>query len=76
MASSDYGIFSHLVETKAMFTLYWTACAPTRKSYRTLELLFTRNNGDFGAISVNEVGPRKSQFVFAQNTDALLTTYQ
>ena len=76
MASSDYGIFSHLVETKAMFTQYWTACAPTRKSYRTLELLFTRNNGDFGAISVNEVGPRKSLFVFAQNTDALLTTYQ
>ena len=76
MVSSDYGIFSHLVETKAMFTLYWTACAPTRKSYRTLELLFTRNNGDFGAISVNEVGPRKSLFVFAQNTDALLTTYQ
>ena len=76
MASSDYGIFSHLIETQAMFTLHWTACAPARKSYRTLGLLFTHNNGDFGAISINEVGPRRSLFVFAQNTDALLTTYQ
>ena len=76
MASSDYGIFSHLIETKAMVTLYWIAFAPARKSYRTLGLLFTHNNGDFGAISVNEVGPRRSLFVFAQNTDALLTTYQ
>ena len=49
---------------------------PARKSYRTLGLLFTHNNGDFGAISVNEVAPRRSLFVFAQNTDALLTTYQ
>ena len=76
MASSDYGIFSHLIETKAMFTLYWIAFAPARKSYRTLGLLFTPNNGDFGAISVNEVGPRRSLFAFAQNTGALLTTYQ
>ena len=37
-----------------MFTLYWIAFAPARKSYRTLGLLFTRNNGDFGAISVTE----------------------
>ena len=59
-----------------MFTLYWTAFAPTRKSYRTLGLLFTHNNGHFGEISANEVGPRRSLFAFAQNTDALLTTYQ
>ena len=59
-----------------MFTLYWTAFVQARKSNRTLELLFTHNNGDFGAISVNEVGPRRSLFVFAQNTEALLTTYQ
>ena len=76
MASSHYGIFSHLIETQALFTQYWTAFGPARKSYRTLELLFTHNNGDFGAISINKVGLRKSLFVFAQNTDALLTTYQ
>ena len=76
MASSDYVIFSHLIETYAVLTLYWTAFVPARKSNRTLGLLFTHNNGDFGAISVNEVGPRRSLFVFAQNTGALLTMYQ
>ena len=76
MASSDYGIFSHLIETQAMFTQYWRAFAPARKSYRTLGFLFTHNNGNFGAISINKVGPRRSLFVFAQNTGALLTTYQ
>ena len=59
-----------------MLTQYWTAFAPARKSNRTLGLLFAPNNGDFGAISINKVGPRRSLFVFAQNTDALLTTYQ
>ena len=66
MASSDYGIGFQLID-------YYIAFAPARKSYR---LLFTHNNGDFGAISVNEVAPLRSLFVFAQNTDALLTTYQ
>ena len=47
-----------------------------KRSYGTLGLLFTHNNRDFRAISVNEVGPRRSLFVFAQNTDALLTSYQ
>ena len=38
----------------AVFTLYGIEFAPARKSYRTLGLLFTPNNGDFGAISVTE----------------------
>ena len=41
--------------TKAMFTLYRIAFAPTRKPYRIGLLLFTRHkNGDFGAISVRK----------------------
>ena len=35
-----------------MLTLYRTAFAPGRKPYRTLGLLFTHKNRDFGAISV------------------------
>ena len=73
MASSDFGIGFQLTESQAMLTQYQIAFAPARKSYR---LLFTHNNDDFGVISVNEVGPRRSLFVFVQNTDALLTTYQ
>ena len=38
---------------KAMFTLYRIAFAPARKPYR-IRLLFTHENGDFGAISVTE----------------------
>ena len=36
-----------------MFTFYRVAFAPARKPYR-IGLLFTHNNGDFGAISVTE----------------------
>jgi len=36
-----------------MLTLYQVAFAPTQKSYR-IGLLFTHNNGNFGAISVTE----------------------
>ena len=46
-----------------MFALYWIAFAPARKLYRTLGVLFTHNNRDFGAISVTERGcaaPRQS----------------
>ena len=39
--------------TNAMFTLCRIVFAPPRKSYR-LRLLFTHNNGDFGAISVTK----------------------
>ena len=38
-----------------MFTLYWIAFAPARKSY-WIGLRFTHKNGDFGAISVKERG--------------------
>ena len=41
------------LKTKAMFVLYRTAFAWTRKSYR-IGLLTTHKNGDFGAISVTE----------------------
>ena len=36
-----------------MFTLYWIVFAPAQKPYR-IGILFTHNNGDFGAISVTE----------------------
>ena len=36
-----------------MFTLYWIVFAPAQKPYR-IGILFTRKNGDFGAISVTE----------------------
>ena len=43
-----------------MFTSYWTAFAPARKSYR-IELRFTHKNVDFGALSVTERScPRQS----------------
>jgi len=38
---------------KAMFTLYRIAFASVRKPYRE-GLLFTHENGDFGAISLTE----------------------
>ena len=33
--------------------LYWIAFVPAQKPYR-IGILFTRKNGDFGAISVTE----------------------
>ena len=39
--------------TRAVFTVYWIAFGPTRQLFR-IELLFTHENGDFGAISVTE----------------------
>ena len=41
------------VKVKAMFTLYWIACAPLRKPYR-IGLLFTRKNWQREAV------PRRS----------------
>ena len=38
---------------RALFTIYLIAFTPARQSYR-IELLFTHNNGDLGAISVTE----------------------
>ena len=43
----------HIQIQAVMITLYRVAVAQVRKSYR-IGLLFTRKNGDFGAISVTE----------------------
>ena len=43
----------HIQIQAVMITLYRVAVAQARKSYR-IGLLFTRKNGDFGAISVTE----------------------
>ena len=43
----------NISEFKKMLTLCRVAFAPARKLYR-IGLLFTRKNGDFGAISVTE----------------------
>ena len=42
-----------------MFTLYWIAFAPARKPYR-IRLLFTHENGDFGANFCDGVKLRQS----------------
>ena len=44
---------------KAMFTLYRIAFAPARKPYR-IRLLFTHENGDFGANFCNGANLRRA----------------
>ena len=49
LVTAAFTVFYFQLDNKAMLTVYRIAFVPARKPY-WIELLFTHNNGDFGAI--------------------------